>query len=248
MARIRTVKPEFWEDERCGRLSTLARLNFLGLISLADDEGRGRAAPEYLLRRLHPYASDVKMKRFRRSLDELEATGMVQFYQANGERLYLVVHFSRHQRINRPTPSRLPPPPSLIEASRSRQGARVESSPPERNGEERSGTEVERSGANQEENAEPPPLRAPPVGSEPDQKRAPGYRTPNLRAIAGLKPRPEDELAKETASDSRIERYSESQMPRGGRRPGADRPKGSRDGVPRRNRVFPPPDPEVKEK
>ena len=39
MARIRTIKPEFWEDEDVGRLSPMARLLFIGSWSLADDEG-----------------------------------------------------------------------------------------------------------------------------------------------------------------------------------------------------------------
>lgn len=45
MARIRSLKPVIWESEKVGRMSALSRLNFIGLISLADDHGRGLHAP-----------------------------------------------------------------------------------------------------------------------------------------------------------------------------------------------------------
>ena len=40
MARIRTLKPEFWQDEKMVRLPDTTRLVFLGLLSMADDFGR----------------------------------------------------------------------------------------------------------------------------------------------------------------------------------------------------------------
>ena len=40
MARIRTIKPEFWQDEKLAPLESIHRLVFLGLISHADDAGR----------------------------------------------------------------------------------------------------------------------------------------------------------------------------------------------------------------
>ena len=40
MARIRTIKPEFWTDEKLAPLSPICRLTFLGLVSMADDAGR----------------------------------------------------------------------------------------------------------------------------------------------------------------------------------------------------------------
>ena len=40
MARIRTIKPDFWTDEKIVELSPLARLLFIGLWNFADDDGR----------------------------------------------------------------------------------------------------------------------------------------------------------------------------------------------------------------
>ena len=39
MARIRTIKPEFWEDEKIGKLPIPCRLFFIGCWNFADDFG-----------------------------------------------------------------------------------------------------------------------------------------------------------------------------------------------------------------
>lgn len=148
MARIRTVKPDFWEDEKLGRLSDLDRLNFLGLISLADDEGRGRGSAEWLCHRLHPYSVNGHIDLMEASLKTLGAINVVRFYEIDGQHFYQLRNFNRHQKINRPSPSKLPP---LPESSRNPHGALTEPSPTEGKGMERSGTEVERSGMDHHE-------------------------------------------------------------------------------------------------
>ena len=40
MPRIRTIKPEFFGDEKLAPLTPTARLTFIGLIAMADDAGR----------------------------------------------------------------------------------------------------------------------------------------------------------------------------------------------------------------
>ena len=112
MARIRTLKPETWESEKLGRLKLLSRVNFIGLISLADDEGRGRGDTAFLLARLHPYAADVKLDAMKESLAELEKTGLVVFYQAADCSYYAIPSWSENQKIDRPSPSKLPAPPT----------------------------------------------------------------------------------------------------------------------------------------
>ena len=39
MARIRSIKPKFWDDIKLGRLSRAARLLYIGLWSFSDDIG-----------------------------------------------------------------------------------------------------------------------------------------------------------------------------------------------------------------
>jgi len=111
-ARIRTIKPETWDDEVFGRLSSLARLTFYGLISLADDEGRGRAGAAFLKSRLHPHAESVSVTDVARALADLAGTKRVVFYEIEGENFYQLKNFQRHQVINKPTKSTFPKPPS----------------------------------------------------------------------------------------------------------------------------------------
>jgi len=46
MARIRTIKPEFPHSESMGRVSRDARLLFVMLFTIVDDEGRARRHPD----------------------------------------------------------------------------------------------------------------------------------------------------------------------------------------------------------
>jgi hypothetical protein len=112
MARIRTIKPTLWESEKLGRLSVLARLNFVGLISLADDEGRGRGERRYLIGRLHPYAEDVEEIDFVQAIGELEQECLVAFYNVNKARYYALPGWKQHQYIEKWRTSDIPPVPS----------------------------------------------------------------------------------------------------------------------------------------
>jgi hypothetical protein len=111
MARIRTVKPDFWEDETVAALSPMARLLFIGSWNLADDEGILRWTPDYINASLFMY-DNLSAAKVRKLMDEVVATERVFEYSAGKARQTLgyVVNFRKHQRINRPQPSRLPPP------------------------------------------------------------------------------------------------------------------------------------------
>jgi hypothetical protein len=108
--RIRTVKPEMRQDERYGRLSYPARELFNGLITMADDEGRFRAPASAILGHVFPYDEDAPRK-LRDWVAEVKTSGMVIFYVADGLPYGAFRHWRRHQKINRPRPSDLPPPP-----------------------------------------------------------------------------------------------------------------------------------------
>lgn len=112
MARIRTIRPELWESEKLGRLPMLARLTFIGLIGLADDEGRGRGEPGFLFGRLHPYAPDVSRKELARALNSLGHAHLVVFYEVEGSWYFYLPGWSEHQKIEKKRQSLLPNPPS----------------------------------------------------------------------------------------------------------------------------------------
>lgn len=130
--RIRTVKPEFWQHRMHRRISEPAALLALALLNLADDEGRFEADAPVIAQALFPRRP--LSKPVHECLEELRVTGFLVFYTGRLDgmdvELCQVVSFRRHQVINRPTPSRLPPPPqgAITEDSRSNQGAITEDS------------------------------------------------------------------------------------------------------------------------
>lgn len=59
MARIRTIKPEFWQHPKVMRVSRDARLLFLGLLNEVDDEGRMRWSAKRVAGVVFPGDEDV---------------------------------------------------------------------------------------------------------------------------------------------------------------------------------------------
>jgi hypothetical protein len=108
--RIRTIKPEMWADEKIGRLSREARLLFVGLITMADDEGRLRAMPAAVLGHVFPYDDDAP-KKLTGWLGELDASGLIDVYENDGVRYVYLPGFVKHQVINKKKESTLPVPP-----------------------------------------------------------------------------------------------------------------------------------------
>lgn len=104
------MKPEMRQDERYARLSYPARELFNGLITMADDEGRFRALTSAILGHVFPYDDDA-IRKLKDWVTEVKASGMVVFYIVDGVPYGAFRHWKRHQKINRPTPSDLPPPP-----------------------------------------------------------------------------------------------------------------------------------------
>jgi len=133
MARIRTIKPEFWTSEQIVECSTTARLLFIGLWNFCDDAG------------IHPYApKTIKMQIFPGDaftpqeidglLAELILSGLIKTYHIDNIKYLIitlaaaqiqrrfVVHLTAHrnpstyltdiaipQRYPLPDPAQLPP-------------------------------------------------------------------------------------------------------------------------------------------
>lgn len=112
MARIRSIKPEFPEDETLGTVTRDARLTYVLLWTRADDLGRFRAAAPLLRGLLFPYDDDVASADVERWLQELVGVGRVQLYEVDGQRYGLIVRWAKHQRIDNAGRSTLPDPPT----------------------------------------------------------------------------------------------------------------------------------------
>lgn len=112
MARIRTIKPSFWGDEAVTELTRDARLLLVGLISSADDQGRFMASHAVISGYVFPY-DGITPAKLRDWLNEIEVTGIVQFYKVGRREYGCFPNWGKHQRISKPAPSPLPAPPSL---------------------------------------------------------------------------------------------------------------------------------------
>ncbi|QCX81187.1 HNH endonuclease [Streptomyces sp. YIM 121038] len=112
MPRIRTVKPEFWEDELLGVMPRDARLLFIATFNMADDEGILRWTPAYIKAQAFMYDDDLTIKDVDQLMRCLTDTGLVFPYIGGAARqqMAVIVNFRKHQRINRPQKSKLPPP------------------------------------------------------------------------------------------------------------------------------------------
>lgn len=102
MARIRSIKPEFWTSEQVATCSPLARLLFVGLWTFCDDGGVHPASVRRLKMEVFP-ADAFDDATIGGLLGELVNAGLVRDYEANGERFWLVTGWHRHQRIDKPT-------------------------------------------------------------------------------------------------------------------------------------------------
>jgi hypothetical protein len=107
MARIRSIKPEFPHSESMGNVSREARLCFILLWTIADDAGRLRGNSRMLASLLYPYDNDAP-KLIDKWLTDLEANGCVVRYSADGQSYIQICNWLNHQRIDKPTASKIP--------------------------------------------------------------------------------------------------------------------------------------------
>ena len=96
MARIRTVKPEFFTSESVLSVTPLARLFFIGLWCEADREGRLKWKPKTLKFRYLP-GDSVNIEKL---CAELESEGMIITYSIDDIDYCEIPGFKTHQVIN----------------------------------------------------------------------------------------------------------------------------------------------------
>ncbi len=108
--RIRSLKPEFFEDEKVCAISRDARLVTIGLITLADDRGRLRHQPLAIVGDLFPEEA-VSVRQLNGWMAEIIEIGLAIAYAVGSYAYLWLPRFLRHQVVNKPTESLLPPHP-----------------------------------------------------------------------------------------------------------------------------------------
>jgi hypothetical protein len=117
--RIRTVKPEWLEDELMAQASDAAARLSVGLILLADDYGRGRASLAFLASSVWGQAMERNdgadapevLRKASGALRELVEMRFVTLYEVDRQRYFAVRNWDKHQKVSHKGLPRVPEPP-----------------------------------------------------------------------------------------------------------------------------------------
>ena len=116
--RIRSIKPEWLEDELMAAASDEARVLSVALILMADDHGRGRASTaslaagawRYELERDDGANARETLAKTSRAFRELVEMRFVVAYDVERQRYYEIRNWSKHQKVDKPSKPRVPAP------------------------------------------------------------------------------------------------------------------------------------------
>lgn len=105
MARIRTIKPEFWTDDKITECSLSARLLFIGIWNFSDDAGNLDRSAKQIKARVFP-VDNVDCESL---IKELITHGLLTEYSVSDKKYLHIPGFADHQVINRPSKPVVPP-------------------------------------------------------------------------------------------------------------------------------------------
>lgn len=110
--RIRSIKPEFWRSDDVNALRIEDRLLFIGLWSYVDDNGVGIDRFSNICADLFAHDLSVSphdtLMRVQEGLKRLQSLGVIVRYSVGSKDYLEIVNWSKHQKINRPSPGRYP--------------------------------------------------------------------------------------------------------------------------------------------
>ena len=95
----RIIKESAFTSEKISNLSDFAFRLWVGLITQADDNGRGDARPAIIKGRVFALRERVSVKDIDNALHALAAGGCVTLYTVGGKPYYQFPHWADHQRV-----------------------------------------------------------------------------------------------------------------------------------------------------
>ncbi len=108
MARNRMLNPDFWLDEEVAQVSPSARLLYMGLWGICDDNhATVPDRPEWIKLQVLPYDS----VNTRELLSELEKIGKIVKFTHENKDYWHIKNFHKHQKVDHPSRSKYPPYP-----------------------------------------------------------------------------------------------------------------------------------------
>lgn len=115
--RIRSIKPEWLEDELMSQAPDGARVMSIALILLADDYGNGRVNKLQQAARVFPPSDESlealadSYRRFSEAIEILQRLRFIGLYQVAGQHYFTIRKWSDHQKVSHPGKPLVPGPP-----------------------------------------------------------------------------------------------------------------------------------------
>jgi hypothetical protein len=110
--RRRWIQPEFFTSEDVLALPRDVRLTFIGLWLYADDYGRERTNPALIKADVWPVEADITPDVVEEHLLLLAERSMISLYAVDGREYFQLTGWDRHQPVDKPSRSNVPPPPA----------------------------------------------------------------------------------------------------------------------------------------
>ena len=97
-----------WANEKFGELPMVARLLLIGMITIADDQGRLKANAAWLRAQIFPY-DDLGSDDIGNSLCLIADNETIKLYEVEGKRYAQLLNWWEYQSLQYAQPSRYPP-------------------------------------------------------------------------------------------------------------------------------------------
>ena len=110
----RIIKESLCASEKIASLSDFEFRLWVGLITQADDAGRGDARPAIIKGRVFPFRESLSLKDIDATLRGLAAKGCVILYTVDGKPYFLFPRWVKHQRVRDCKPKYPEPPEDLL--------------------------------------------------------------------------------------------------------------------------------------
>jgi hypothetical protein len=114
MPRIRSIKPDFWNDEKLGQEPEAIMLTYIGLWNFSDDYGIVKANHTWLKNQIYPYKDKLRIDVFSSWLQRLSELEAIISFTYRGESFYCIRTFRKHQKVEKPSKARNCPEDILI--------------------------------------------------------------------------------------------------------------------------------------
>ena len=92
---------KLWTSEQFGKLSDRAKLLFIGMITLADDDGKLRGNPAYLRGQIFPYEESITVTDVLQVRNEIKKNGLIELYSVDGFEYIQHPKWSEYQKIRK---------------------------------------------------------------------------------------------------------------------------------------------------